>query len=343
MPAFSLRAKLKRSVARGTSEFDLAFLLCENSRQPSMKLFLSHASEDKDFVRPLADRLDAEGFTVWLDERSMTLGDSLLGKINEGLLGSDYGVVVLSPTFFGKKWTRAELGALMALETTTKKMILPIWKGLSAETIKDLMPTLADRVAVDAAQGLDVVVQAIKSAVGAARHQQTLSQFDQLKTRLDRMSAEARARRTADLLLNSAEGAKRIAAEFVRLGELLHTHFAALSSEEMKFEVRKGAVETFTVQGPKRYGVEIHFTDGAFNSGANASLPCVFYRLGELQALRGRADPQILTRLTYHPYFDATGAVVWSPHEKREEMMSTETLVMFFAEKLTDYVASARR
>ena len=40
------------------------------------KLFISHASEDKDFVRFLADALKREAMEVWLDELSMTLGDS---------------------------------------------------------------------------------------------------------------------------------------------------------------------------------------------------------------------------------------------------------------------------
>lgn len=47
----------------------------------------------------------------------------------------------------------------MALETATRKMILPVWKDLSAEEVAQLMSTLADRVAVNAAVGLDVVGQ----------------------------------------------------------------------------------------------------------------------------------------------------------------------------------------
>jgi hypothetical protein len=63
-----------------------------------MRLFISHASEDKDFVRPLAEALRPD-FEVWYDEYKLTLGDSLLAKIDEGLASCDYGVVVLSPSF----------------------------------------------------------------------------------------------------------------------------------------------------------------------------------------------------------------------------------------------------
>lgn len=91
-----------------------------------MKLFLSHASEDKDdFVRPLAEVL-RRNYEVWYDEYELTLGDSLLQKINQGLAACDFGIVVLSHAFFSKKWPQAELDGLFALETTTRKLILPI-------------------------------------------------------------------------------------------------------------------------------------------------------------------------------------------------------------------------
>lgn len=308
-----------------------------------MKLFLSHATEDKDFVRQLADRLESEAFEVWLDERKMTLGDSILGKINEGLLAADYGVVVLSPTFFRKKWTRTELGALMALETSTKKMILPIWKDLSSDEIAHLMPTLSDRLAVNASAGLDVVVQAIKSAVGGAEHQRNFSKFDQLKARLDKMSATSKARRTADILLNSHDGATRVAAEFARLGDLLESYFNKLSSDELRFSVNRNEASTVDVQAPHRYGAQIHFSEGAYNTGAHASLGCLFYRIGKPRDFGGRDEPQTLTKQIFYPYFSDAGTVVWSASEKREEVMNTDTFIAVLAEKLTDYIANARR
>ena len=50
-----------------------------------MRLFISHASEDKkDFVEPLAEVLKRV-YNVWYDKYVLRLGDSLLRKINEGL------------------------------------------------------------------------------------------------------------------------------------------------------------------------------------------------------------------------------------------------------------------
>ena len=44
--------------------------------------------------------------------------------------------------------------------------------------------------------------------------------------------------------------------------------------------------------------------------------------------------------LKFFPYFDASGGVVWSPTEKREETMSTEDLIALLVEKLADYVTN---
>ena len=70
-------------------------------------------SEDKDAVaRPLARELQNRGVRVWIDEGEILLGDSLRRKIDEGLASSRFGLVVLSPSFFDKRWTQWELDGL---------------------------------------------------------------------------------------------------------------------------------------------------------------------------------------------------------------------------------------
>jgi hypothetical protein len=72
--------------------------------------FISHASEDKqEFVRPLADALQALGSSIWYDDFALTVGDSLRRSIDHGLANSRWGVVVLSPNFFAKHWPQIEL------------------------------------------------------------------------------------------------------------------------------------------------------------------------------------------------------------------------------------------
>ena len=111
--------------------------------------FVSHASEDKEMVaRPLAEEIRRAGFRVWLDSFELRVGDSLRAKIDEGLARSHYGIVILSPAFFRKSWTSAELGALVAIETSGGSRILPVWHQVTRDEVVRYSPILADRVAL---------------------------------------------------------------------------------------------------------------------------------------------------------------------------------------------------
>lgn len=113
-------------------------------------LFISHASEDKEsFVRPLAQALVALGLTVWYDETTLKLGDSLRQSIDKGLATSKYGVVVLSAAFFAKNWPQYELNGMVAREMNGVKVILPIWHKVSKDEVLSYSPTLADKVALN--------------------------------------------------------------------------------------------------------------------------------------------------------------------------------------------------
>jgi hypothetical protein len=132
-----------------------------------MMLFICHASEDRDdFVRPLAEALSKEYEKIWYSEYELTLGDRLLEKIDQGLATCDFGIVVLSKSFFEKKWPRAELDGLFARETLSRKMILPIWKDITESEVKVYSPILASRLAVSPTAGLPKVLEEIGRAVG---------------------------------------------------------------------------------------------------------------------------------------------------------------------------------
>jgi hypothetical protein len=124
-------------------------------------VFICHASEDKDsFVRPLAEQLKRSHVEVWYDEFSLTIGDSLRESIDKGLSKSRYGVVILSPSFFQKKWPQRELNGLVAREMSGEnQVILPIWHNITAEEILRYSPPLADRKAVESVKGLDIVCE----------------------------------------------------------------------------------------------------------------------------------------------------------------------------------------
>lgn len=130
-------------------------------------VFVSHASEDKDDVaRPLAAMIRDAGLSVWLDETELTLGDRLLDKIDEGIANCRFGVVILSPNFFAKKWTRRELAGLAAREDAEdRKVILPVWHSLGQADVTAHSPLLAGVLGVSTSNGLQPVVEAILRVV----------------------------------------------------------------------------------------------------------------------------------------------------------------------------------
>lgn len=91
------------------------------------KIFLSHTSIDKPFVRKLANDLRSNGHTVWIDEAEINIGDSLIGKIRDGLDSVDYVAVILSQASIKSEWVQKELEIASNRELKEKKkVVLPI-------------------------------------------------------------------------------------------------------------------------------------------------------------------------------------------------------------------------
>lgn len=113
-------------------------------------VFISHASEDKEtIVRELATLLTDLGVKVWYDEFSLKVGDSLSQKIDEGLIHSNFGIVIISKSFLRKKWTDYEYRSLLGKEDNFKKLILPVWHGLTKDEVMSYSLYLADKFALD--------------------------------------------------------------------------------------------------------------------------------------------------------------------------------------------------
>jgi hypothetical protein len=122
--------------------------------------FICHASEDKaDVARPLAEMLQREGLKIWYDEFTLKIGDRLIRSIDNGLVNSRYGIVIISPSFFSKEWPLMELEGLVAREIQGSKIILPVRHDMSNEKLVEYSPVLAGIVAANTKHGLDKVVR----------------------------------------------------------------------------------------------------------------------------------------------------------------------------------------
>ena len=131
-------------------------------------MFLSHASEDKDEIaRPLKAALEALGLVVWFDEIKIKVGQSIRQEIEKGITHARFGVVILSPDFFSKQWTQAELDALFSKKMQTgENMILPIWHRVTKDQVQSQSPLLAGILALNTSlMTVEEMAEAIAEAV----------------------------------------------------------------------------------------------------------------------------------------------------------------------------------
>lgn len=139
----------------------------DQEENPFYDVFISHASEDKDdLVRPLAEKLQEVGFSVWYDEFQLKVGENLRRSIDRGLANSRFGIVVLSPAFFEKNWPQYELDGLIAREMSGSKVILPLWHKVSKNEVMSRSPSLVDKIALNTSMyTIEEIVEKLAEAV----------------------------------------------------------------------------------------------------------------------------------------------------------------------------------
>ena len=159
--------RIRRGWIINPEQYSKLFPFGTDSSDHPYDVFISHTTEDKgEIVRPLAEALIARNVRVWYDEFELRIGDSLRGKIDEGLANSRFGIVVLSPTFFEKKWPQYELDALVVREMADKSVILPIWHKITENEIIDHSPRLIDKIARNTSDfTIDEIAQEIAEVI----------------------------------------------------------------------------------------------------------------------------------------------------------------------------------
>jgi hypothetical protein len=154
---------------RYTGWDNLGRTLISSMRVKTYDTFISYFSGDRDFVRRLETDLRLREIKVWLDEHDIEVGDSISGKIEEGLSDSHSFIIVLSPEALTRAWVREELRAAYALRLAGDFKILPV---LHKEC--ELPPFLADYRYADFRdeqryhEQIDLLERSIKNAVKRA-------------------------------------------------------------------------------------------------------------------------------------------------------------------------------
>lgn len=151
-------------------EAEIAQFRANVKSQPTRRFdcFISHISADKDtVVRPLAARLAEKKLKVWYDEFQIKIGDSIRESLDKGLANSRFGIIVLSPGFLDRPWTKYELDGLLSKEAEQgNKVLLPIWHKITKDDIIEKAPSLVGRFALNTANStIEEIAEAIADVV----------------------------------------------------------------------------------------------------------------------------------------------------------------------------------
>jgi TIR domain len=128
-------------------------------------LFISYATEDESYASELARALKFLGLNVWFAPLSLKIGDKLLDSINAGLLASEYGLLLLSPSYMAKQWTSYEIDVLHRQHIEESKKLFPLWHGVEKEELDRWNPGLSGIVALKSTEELSSISSKIADVV----------------------------------------------------------------------------------------------------------------------------------------------------------------------------------
>jgi len=114
-----------------------------------MHIFLSHNRADKEAARALGGYLVLAGADVWFDEWEIRAGDSIPGKLNEGLADFDVFILLWSVNAARSNWVRREFESAIHRVVESRKArvvpcllddtpLPPLLKDIRAVDLKDL-------------------------------------------------------------------------------------------------------------------------------------------------------------------------------------------------------------
>ncbi|MDY0911316.1 toll/interleukin-1 receptor domain-containing protein [Rathayibacter festucae] len=109
-------------------------------------MFLCHAFPDRQGdAKDLYDLLVKAGVSVWFSEVSLRLGTDMRAAIDDGLVNSRIGIVLVTPAMLDRLGTDRSVasGELSAL--VRKNLLIPVLHDVTFEELDKVSPTLASR------------------------------------------------------------------------------------------------------------------------------------------------------------------------------------------------------
>jgi TIR domain-containing protein len=99
----------------------------EEGKVSMVRIFISHNHRDKEWATPLAAQLKLAGADVWIDDWEIRPGESIPGRISEGIENAEVVVLLWSQNASKSSWVGAEMDtALTQLLDDQSTRLIPI-------------------------------------------------------------------------------------------------------------------------------------------------------------------------------------------------------------------------
>ena len=144
LPQFELR-KPGQSLGVKFRQYHLRRLKPE----PPINVFVSFSSKDRKIVDQITEHLKRFGVGTWYSNEDIPAGEKYAEKIRDGLMKSDWVLVIVSADSGRSDWVRAEVKTAMA-DARFRNRILPL--ALDGSSAAQINPDLADLQAMDGCQ-----------------------------------------------------------------------------------------------------------------------------------------------------------------------------------------------
>lgn len=138
-------------------------------------IFISYAGADfTEYINPLVTRFRASRLSVWMDRTEITWGDTIVGRVNDGLRSSRFVLVCLSRNFLARSWPETELNAVLNIQSSDgRERTLPLILNSRSEVFRRY-PLLAGLVTRDYDAGVDALTTELLALVGVDVERDTI-------------------------------------------------------------------------------------------------------------------------------------------------------------------------
>lgn len=92
----------------------------------SGRAFISYSSKDAAVAHQLAAELERDGIPVWIDNKNIKPGESIIDSISTAIESSDYLIIIVSGHSVQSRWVHNELDLALTISMEKEFPVIPI-------------------------------------------------------------------------------------------------------------------------------------------------------------------------------------------------------------------------